>query len=111
MDVSQWGQTIVKSLSIRRLCVQRTCTRLTTSYNTCRRPFSICFARRRTSTLPQLVADYFEASGRRIFATQRSEDVFTMDVSMQDDQLCCAPQRTIEKGPLIVSKSTCFLAR
>ncbi|GFW25152.1 transposable element Tcb2 transposase [Trichonephila clavipes] len=45
--------------------------RPTTSYNTCRRPFSSSFGtkERRTTTVPQLVADHFQASGRRISAT------------------------------------------
>ncbi|GFW12272.1 transposable element Tcb2 transposase [Trichonephila clavipes] len=66
MDVG----SILGSIPIRRFCVQKTCSRPTTSYNTCRRPFSALSARRRrTTTVPQLVADHFQASGRRISGT------------------------------------------
>ncbi|GFV86228.1 paired domain-containing protein [Trichonephila clavipes] len=66
-------------------------------------------ARRRTTTVPQLVADHFQASGRRI-PLLRCEIVFTMQVNMQEDQLCAFPSaddsgRTAYAGQEI----TCFL--
>ncbi|GBM84748.1 hypothetical protein AVEN_64889-1 [Araneus ventricosus] len=38
-----YGPTTLGSISIRRFCLQKTCFRPTTSYNTCRRPFSSSF--------------------------------------------------------------------
>ncbi|GFX66289.1 transposable element Tcb2 transposase [Trichonephila clavipes] len=70
LNVSRSDSATLGSIPIRRFCVQLTCFRPTTSYNTCRRPFSALSARRRrTTTVPQLVADHFQASGRRISAT------------------------------------------
>ncbi|GBO02711.1 hypothetical protein AVEN_269244-1 [Araneus ventricosus] len=43
LDVSQCGPTTLGPIPIRRFCVQKTCFRPTTSYNTCRRPFSSSF--------------------------------------------------------------------
>ncbi|GFX60276.1 transposable element Tcb2 transposase [Trichonephila clavipes] len=42
LDVSMCLSTL-GSIPIRRFCVQKTCSRPTTSYNTCRRPFSSSF--------------------------------------------------------------------
>ncbi|GFY02656.1 transposable element Tcb2 transposase [Trichonephila clavipes] len=39
----------------------------------------------------------------------RCEIVFTMQVCMQEDQLCAFPQRTTAKEPLMLGKRTCFL--
>ncbi|GFU95827.1 transposable element Tcb2 transposase [Trichonephila clavipes] len=39
----------------------------------------------------------------------RCEIVFTMQVCMQEDQLCAFPQRTTAKEPLMLGKTTCFL--
>ncbi|GFU78730.1 transposable element Tcb2 transposase [Trichonephila clavipes] len=40
----------------------------------------------------------------------RCEIVFTMQVCMQEDQLCVrSPQRTTAKEPLMLGKRTCFL--
>ncbi|GFU95658.1 uncharacterized protein TNCV_2769971 [Trichonephila clavipes] len=39
----------------------------------------------------------------------RCEIVFTMQVCMQEDQLCAFPQRTTAKEPLMLDKRTCFL--
>ncbi|GBM34870.1 Transposable element Tcb2 transposase [Araneus ventricosus] len=41
--ISCCGPTTLGSIPIRRFCVQKTCFRPTTSYNTCRRPFSSSF--------------------------------------------------------------------
>ncbi|GFY35108.1 transposable element Tcb2 transposase [Trichonephila clavipes] len=38
----------------------------------------------------------------------RCEIVFTMQVCMQEDQLCAFPQRTTAKEPLMLGKRTCF---
>ncbi|GBM05996.1 hypothetical protein AVEN_109221-1 [Araneus ventricosus] len=70
LDASQCGPTTLGSISIRRLCVQKTCFRSTTSYNTCRRPFSSSFGPKEkkhyciAARCRRLVA-----SGRRISAT------------------------------------------
>ncbi|GFX21874.1 HTH_Tnp_Tc3_2 domain-containing protein [Trichonephila clavipes] len=64
--------------------------------------------RRRTTTVPQLVADHFQASGRRISAT-------TVRNRLHNAGLCnktsCvrSPQRTTAKEPLMLGKRTCFL--
>ncbi|GFX10172.1 HTH_Tnp_Tc3_2 domain-containing protein [Trichonephila clavipes] len=70
LDVSMCLSTL-GSIPIRRFCVQKTCSRPTTSYNTCRRPFSSSFGTKEKNhyCVPQLVADHFQASGRRISAT------------------------------------------
>ncbi|GFY32259.1 transposable element Tcb2 transposase [Trichonephila clavipes] len=63
--------------------------------------------RRRTTTVSQLVADYFQASGRRI-SLLRCEIVFTMQVCMKTSCVR-SPQRTTAKEPLMLGKRTCFL--
>ncbi|GFY11574.1 transposable element Tcb2 transposase [Trichonephila clavipes] len=58
------------STPIRRFCVQKTCSgrpRATTPAED--RFLALSARRRRTTTVPQLVADHFQASGRRISAT------------------------------------------
>ncbi|GFT21342.1 HTH_Tnp_Tc3_2 domain-containing protein [Trichonephila clavipes] len=55
------------SIPIRRFCVQKTCSgrpRATTPAED--RFLALSARRRRTTTVPQLVADHFQASGRRI---------------------------------------------
>ncbi|GBM29826.1 hypothetical protein AVEN_48275-1 [Araneus ventricosus] len=64
--------------------------------------------RRRITTVPQLVADHFVASGKRISAT-------TVRRRLHNAGLCkatscvCPPQRTTEEGPLMLGKRTRFL--
>ncbi|GFY14658.1 paired domain-containing protein, partial [Trichonephila clavipes] len=65
---------------------------------------------RRTTTVPQLVADHFQASGRRISATT-VRIVFTMQVCMQEDQLCAFPQRTTAKGTAYAGQENMFFGR
>ncbi|GFU84707.1 HTH_Tnp_Tc3_2 domain-containing protein [Trichonephila clavipes] len=61
------GPPSLESILYRRICVQKTCSRPTTSYNICWRPFYHSFSpRRRKISVPQLVADPSVASGRRI---------------------------------------------
>ncbi|GFW65758.1 transposable element Tcb2 transposase [Trichonephila clavipes] len=43
LNVSRSDSATLGSIPIRRFCVQKTCSRPTTSYNTCRRPFSSSF--------------------------------------------------------------------
>ncbi|GFU39457.1 transposable element Tcb2 transposase [Trichonephila clavipes] len=62
--------TTLGSIPIRRFCVQKTCSgrpRATTPAED--RFLALSARRRRTTTVPQLVADHFQASGRRISAT------------------------------------------
>ncbi|GFU34091.1 transposable element Tcb2 transposase [Trichonephila clavipes] len=66
--------------------------------------------RRRTTTVPQLIADHFQASGRKS-PLLRCEIVFTMQVCMQEDQCVRSPQRTTAKEPLMLGKRTCFLTQ
>ncbi|GFU49161.1 uncharacterized protein TNCV_2674641 [Trichonephila clavipes] len=49
--------------------------------------------RRRTTTVPQLVADHFQHQEEES-PLLRCEIVFIMQVCMQEDQLCAFPQRT-----------------
>ncbi|GFV86694.1 uncharacterized protein TNCV_3137211 [Trichonephila clavipes] len=66
--------------------------------------------RRRTTTVPQLVADHFQASGRRISATTvRNRSSSVMQVCMQEDQLCVRSPRTTAKERLCWARETCFL--
>ncbi|GFU94645.1 transposable element Tcb2 transposase [Trichonephila clavipes] len=63
--------------------------------------------RRRTTTVPQLVADHFQASGRRISATTVRNRLFTMQVCcVQKRKTSCvrSPQRTTAKEPLMLGK-------
>ncbi|GFX17055.1 transposable element Tc3 transposase [Trichonephila clavipes] len=53
--------------------------------------------RRRTTTVPQLVADHFQASGKES-PLLRCEIVFTMQVCMQEDQLCAFPSTDDSEG-------------
>ncbi|GFS89518.1 uncharacterized protein TNCV_1810181 [Trichonephila clavipes] len=64
--------------------------------------------RRRTTTVPQLVADHFQASGRRIL---RCEIVFTMQVCMQEDQLCAFPSTDDSEGTAYAGQENMFLGR
>ncbi|GFS62561.1 HTH_Tnp_Tc3_2 domain-containing protein [Trichonephila clavipes] len=64
--------------------------------------------RRRTTTVPQLVADHFQASGRRISATTVRNRLHNAGC-MQRRPLCAFPQRTTAKEPLMLGKRTCFL--
>ncbi|GFU92797.1 transposable element Tcb2 transposase [Trichonephila clavipes] len=64
------GHATLGSIPIRRFCVQKTCSgrpRATTPAED--RFLALSARRRRTTTVPQLVADHFQASGRRISAT------------------------------------------
>ncbi|GFT17947.1 transposable element Tcb2 transposase [Trichonephila clavipes] len=93
-----------------KICVQKTCSRPTTSYNTCRRPFSSSFGTKEKN-------HYCAAAHLQTTFKHQEEDspllrceiVFTMQVCMQEDQLCAFPQRTTAKEPLMLGKRTCFL--
>ncbi|GFU50630.1 uncharacterized protein TNCV_235921 [Trichonephila clavipes] len=67
--------------------------------------------RRRTTTVPQLVADHFQASGRRISATTVRNRLHNAGLYVQEDQLCAFPQRTTAKEPLMLGKREHFLGR
>ncbi|GFY34189.1 uncharacterized protein TNCV_2504921 [Trichonephila clavipes] len=66
--------------------------------------------RRRTTTVPQLVADHFQASGRRS-PLLRCEIVFTMQVCMQEDQLCAFPSTDDSEGTAYAGQENMFLGR
>ncbi|GFY30991.1 transposable element Tcb2 transposase [Trichonephila clavipes] len=80
------------SIPIRRFCVQKTCSRPITSYNTCRRPFSSSFGTKEKN-------HYCAAARCRPLSSIRKKEspllrceiVFTMQVCMQEDQLCAFP--------------------
>ncbi|GFU25370.1 HTH_Tnp_Tc3_2 domain-containing protein [Trichonephila clavipes] len=64
--------------------------------------------RRRTTTVPQLVADHFQASGRRISATTVRNRLHNAGLFARRP-VVCVPQRTTAKEPLMLGKITCFL--
>ncbi|GFW44390.1 transposable element Tcb2 transposase [Trichonephila clavipes] len=64
--------------------------------------------RRRTTTVPQLVADHFQASGRRISATTVRNRLHNAGLYARRP-VVCVPQRTTAKEPLMLGKRTCFV--
>ncbi|GFX99622.1 transposable element Tc3 transposase [Trichonephila clavipes] len=66
--------------------------------------------RRRTTTVPQLVADHFQASGKES-PLLRCEIVFTMQVCMQEDQLCAFPSTDDSEGTTYAGQENMFLGR
>ncbi|GBL74568.1 hypothetical protein AVEN_235482-1 [Araneus ventricosus] len=62
--------------------------------------------RRRSITVPQLVADHFVASGRRTSATTVRRRLPSL---CKATSCVCPPQRTTEKGPLMLGKRTRFM--
>ncbi|GFU22004.1 HTH_Tnp_Tc3_2 domain-containing protein [Trichonephila clavipes] len=68
--------------------------------------------RRRTTTVPQLVrkvvADHFQASGRRISATTVRNRLHNAGLYARRP-VVAFPQRTTAKEPLMLGKRTCFL--
>ncbi|GFU81036.1 uncharacterized protein TNCV_1277811 [Trichonephila clavipes] len=70
-----------------KILCQKTCSRPTTSYNTCRRPFSSSFDTKEKNHY-RAAARFrpLQASGR--ISILRCEIVFTMQVCMQEDQFC-----------------------
>ncbi|GFY08300.1 HTH_Tnp_Tc3_2 domain-containing protein [Trichonephila clavipes] len=65
--------------------------------------------RRRTTTVPQLVADHFQASGRRISATTVRNRLHNAGLYARRPVVCVPPQWTTAKEPLMLGKRTCFL--
>ncbi|GFU53607.1 HTH_Tnp_Tc3_2 domain-containing protein [Trichonephila clavipes] len=65
--------------------------------------------RRRTTTVPQLVADHFQASGRRISATTVRNRLHNAGLYAKKTSCVRSPQRTTAKEPLMLGKRTCFL--
>ncbi|GFS48727.1 transposable element Tc3 transposase [Trichonephila clavipes] len=93
-----------------KILCQKTCSRPNTSYNTCRRPFSALSARRRrTTTVPQLVVDHFQASGRRISRYYGAKSSSQCRSVCKKTSCVRSPQRTTAKEPLMLGKRTCFL--
>ncbi|GFU04986.1 transposable element Tcb2 transposase [Trichonephila clavipes] len=90
-----------------KILCQKTCSRPITSYNTCRRPFSSSFGTR-TTTVPQLVADHFQASGRRISATTVINRLHNAGLY---DQLCAFPSTDDSEGTAYAGQENMFLGR
>ncbi|GFU16151.1 transposable element Tcb2 transposase [Trichonephila clavipes] len=67
--------------------------------------------RRRTTTVPQLVADHFQASGRRISATTGAKSSSQCRSVCKKTSCVRSPQRTTAKEPLMLGKRTCFLTQ
>ncbi|GFY11359.1 uncharacterized protein TNCV_4473421 [Trichonephila clavipes] len=67
--------------------------------------------RRRTTTVPQLVADHFQASGRRISATTvpRNRHQCTMQVCITKTSCVRSPQRTTAKETAYAGQENMFL--
>ncbi|GFV27668.1 HTH_Tnp_Tc3_2 domain-containing protein [Trichonephila clavipes] len=57
----------------------------------CEDRFLTLSAEGRTTTVPQLVADHFQASGRRISATTVRNRLHNASLYAQEDQLCAFP--------------------
>ncbi|GFV58331.1 glutamate receptor ionotropic, kainate 2 [Trichonephila clavipes] len=78
-------------------------------HNTCRRPFSSSFGtKEKTTTVPQLVADHFQASGRRISATtvrNRSQCRFVC----KKTSCVRSPQRHDSEGTAYAGQENMFL--
>ncbi|GBO41579.1 hypothetical protein AVEN_116121-1 [Araneus ventricosus] len=82
----------------------------TTSYNTCRRPFSSFFGQKEKK-------HYCAAARFRPLCSIREKDLryYGAKTLSQCRSLCkatscvCPPQRTTEKGPLMLGKRTRFL--
>ncbi|GFV66735.1 HTH_Tnp_Tc3_2 domain-containing protein [Trichonephila clavipes] len=64
--------------------------------------------RRRTTTVPQLVADHFQASGRRI-PLLRCEIVHNAGLYARRPVVCVPPTDDKAKEPLMLGKRTCIL--
>ncbi|GFX34954.1 transposable element Tcb2 transposase [Trichonephila clavipes] len=98
------------SIPIRRFCVQKTCSRPITSYNTCRRPFSSSFGTKEKN-------HYCAAARCRPLSSIRKKNLryYGAKSSSQCRSVCkktscvCSPQRTTAKEPLMLGKRTCFL--
>ncbi|GFV53834.1 transposable element Tc3 transposase [Trichonephila clavipes] len=98
------------SIPIRRFCVQKTCSRPITSYNTCRRPFSSSFGTKEKN-------HYCAAARCRPLSSIRKKNlryygiVFTMQVCMQEDQLCAFPSTDDSEGTAYAGQENMFLGR
>ncbi|GFV97123.1 HTH_Tnp_Tc3_2 domain-containing protein [Trichonephila clavipes] len=90
-DLPQGVITTLGSIPIRRFCVQNTCSRPTRATTPAEDRFlALSARRRRTTTVPQLVADHFlhqEEESPLLWC----EIVFTMQVCMQEDPVVCVP--------------------
>ncbi|GFY26018.1 uncharacterized protein TNCV_1917681 [Trichonephila clavipes] len=103
-------QRLWDQYQIRRFCVQKTCSRPTTSYNTCRRPFSSSFGTKEKN-------HYCAAARCRPLSGIRKKNLryYGATSSSQCRSVCkktsCvrSPQRTTAKEPLMLGKRTCFL--
>ncbi|GFW26775.1 uncharacterized protein TNCV_2851651 [Trichonephila clavipes] len=94
-----------------KILCQKTCSRPTTSYNTCRRPFSSSFGTKEKN-------HYCAAARCRPLSSIRkknlryygAEIVFTMQVCRQEDQLCAFPSTDDSEGTAYAGQErTCFL--
>ncbi|GFV31931.1 transposable element Tcb2 transposase [Trichonephila clavipes] len=65
--------------------------------------------RRRTTTVPQLVADHFQASGRRISATTVRNRLHNAGLYARRPVVCVPLNGRQQKEPLMLGKRTCFL--
>ncbi|GFX34563.1 uncharacterized protein TNCV_3658011 [Trichonephila clavipes] len=82
-----------------KILCQKTCSRPTTSYNTCRRPFSSSFGTKGEE--PLLCRSWLQTTFKHQEEESpllRCEIIFTMQVCMQEDQLCAFPSTDDSEG-------------
>ncbi|GFU77223.1 HTH_Tnp_Tc3_2 domain-containing protein [Trichonephila clavipes] len=91
-----------------KFCVQKTCSRPITSYNTCRRPFSSSFGTKEKN-------HYCAAARCRPLSSIRKKISATTERNRLHNAglyarrpVVCVPQRTTAKEPLMLGKRTCF---
>ncbi|GFV66110.1 transposable element Tcb2 transposase [Trichonephila clavipes] len=123
MEMGLSQADVARRLNVSRSVVQRLWDQYQSEDSVSRRPqadhelqhlqktvFSALSARRRrTTTVPQLVADHFQASGRRISATTVRNRLHNAGLYARRPVVCVPPQRTTAKEPLMLGKRTCFL--
>ncbi|GBN97461.1 hypothetical protein AVEN_200080-1 [Araneus ventricosus] len=110
MRLSVWSNDSGISINPKILCPEDMYHRPTTSYNTCRRPFSSSFG-------PKERKHYCAATSCRPFCSIREKNLryYGAKTPSKCRSLCkaascvCPPQRTTENVPLMLDKITRFL--
>ncbi|GFV17044.1 uncharacterized protein TNCV_655971 [Trichonephila clavipes] len=80
----------------------------TTSYNTCRRPFYRSFGPKKKKDFCAATCCRPLCSIREKNIHRRCEDVFTIQASMQGDQLCVYPSTDDREGPACFRQENTF---
>ncbi|GFV54566.1 uncharacterized protein TNCV_955482 [Trichonephila clavipes] len=85
--------------------------RPTTSYNTCRRPFSSSFGtKEKNHYCAAARSDHFQASGRRISATTVRNRLHNAGL-YAEDRLCAFPSTDDSEGTAYAGQENMFLGR